>query len=109
MAFKEMSFEERCRKREELFNLNSPEMESLKIQASAARSGGECLHLALEMSDEARRLAFRALQKENPLWTANELMVEYFRWVFFPQPLPPDAVNAVLKHPYNRSADQMAM
>lgn len=96
-----MSFEERRVRREELCSLSSPEMEALKLRGNAAHSPGDFLSIAVEMSSEARRLILLAIRSGDPIWTINELMMEYFRLVCFPEPLPPGATNAILQYRYD--------
>jgi Rv0078B-related antitoxin len=95
-----MNFAEKRAKREALFSLNSPEMEILKQRGEATRTGEERLRLTLEMSDEARKLALQQIREEHPEWTENEVMLDYVRWVFFPQELSSGMVEAILAHSY---------
>jgi hypothetical protein len=95
-----MDLAEMRTKREALFSLASPEMERLKKLGEAATPGKESFLIGLEMSEESMRLAQRQIRNEHPDWSENEVMLDYFRWVFFPQQLTPGMVEAILDHPY---------
>jgi hypothetical protein len=99
-----MNFAEKRTKREALFSLTSPEMERLKKLGEAATPGEQRFLIALKMSDESVKLAQRKIRDEHPDWSENEVMLDYFRWVFFPQQLTPGMVEAILNHP-RRSQD----
>lgn len=100
MHFQEMTDYERRIRRDALFSISSPEMDALQKRHEVATSVEERFLIVCEMSDLSIKLAIQAIRDEYPQWTKNEVMLEYFRWVCYPQPLPPGAVESITKHCY---------
>lgn len=66
----------------------TPEIEAMQIEIRRSMTAEQRLQAALDISYFCRELRKAGIRRDHPDWTEKQVMIELFRLVFLPEPLP---------------------
>jgi hypothetical protein len=66
----------------------TPEIAAMQIAIRRKMTPEQRLLIALEISDCCRELRKAGIRRDHPDWSERQVMVELFRQMFLPEPLP---------------------
>ncbi len=66
----------------------SPKIAEMQLEIRRSLTAERRLQIAWDMSCFARELAKAGIRHDHPEWSDRQVMIEWFRRAFFPQPLP---------------------
>jgi len=66
----------------------SPEIEAMQREIRRSMTSSQRLEIAIEISDLLREFRKAGIRRDHPEWSERQVMIEFFRQAFLPQPLP---------------------